>query len=82
MPAQKTWHAYRLLYQRTTGCLLMKNYLPSNQQPNQQPIQQPIPNLPDREGVQTAEKQQETQQVASPSPLGEGRGEVEVSKGG
>ena len=30
------------------------------------------PNLPDREGVQTAEKQQETQQVASPSPLSEG----------
>jgi len=35
------------------------------------------PNLPDREGVQTAEKQPETQQVASPSPFGEGRGEVE-----
>ncbi len=36
------------------------------------------PNLPDREGVQTAEKQPETQQVASPSPLGEGRGEVSI----
>ena len=30
----------------------------------------------ERGGVPTAEKQQETQQVASPSPLGEGRGEA------
>ena len=38
----------------------------------QDPSQPPL----ERGGVQTAEKQQETQQVASPSPLGEGRGEV------
>ena len=31
----------------------------------------------ERGGVPTAEKQQETQQVASPSPLGEGRGEID-----
>ena len=37
------------------------------------PSQPPL----ERGGVPTAEKQQETQQVASPSPLGEGRGEVD-----
>jgi dTDP-4-dehydrorhamnose reductase len=36
----------------------------------------------ERGGVPTAEKQQETQQVASPSPLGEGRGEACYSKSG
>ena len=48
-------------------------------QPAAQPAAHPLP-FPVGKGVPSAEKQQETQQVASPSPLGEGRGEVEVIK--
>ena len=44
---------------------IIKDYV---KDPSQPPLE--------RGGVPTAEKQQETQQVASPSPLGEGRGEA------
>ena len=65
----------RVFFTTTNNDLLFLDEELFNVQPAAHPAAHP--NLPDREGVQTAEKQQETLQVASPSPLGEGRGEVE-----
>ena len=73
----------RVFFTTTNNDLLFLDEEMFNVQPAAHPAAQPAahpaahPNLPDREGVQTAEKQPETQQVASPSPLGEGRGEVD-----
>ena len=71
----------RVFFTTTNNDLLFLDEELFNVQPAAQQAAQSAahPNLPDREGVQTAEKQPETLQVASPSPLGEGRGEV-VSK--
>lgn len=70
----------RVFFTTTNNDLLFLDEELFTLQPAAQQAAQPAahPNLPDREGVQTAEKQQETQQVASPSPLGEGRGEVSI----
>ena len=69
----------RVFFTTTNNDLLFLDEELFNVQPAAQQAAQSAahPNLPDREGVQTAEKQPETLQVASPSPLGEGRGEVE-----